>query len=336
MKGKTDTAKQPVLKTLLQYFLRFKALGVLVILVLLVIFVGIFSPQNNFVRPRNISNLLAYGSEFAVIVLGVGMLMIAGEFDLSVGSVLAFGAFIFSSLFRAGVAPFPAFLVTMVGGAVMGLINGLITVKGKILSFVATLGTMMMWRGLTLLFTGGQQRPCDVSEYRVFTWIFTGRIGGFFPMQAVWFLFFTLVLIFLLHKHSFGNWVYGTGDNPLAARAMCINTDMVKIVCFITVGLLVAFASTMQIIRVGSFSTRVGTGWELKIIAAAVVGGTSLLGGRGTMVGIFLGALIIMVIENALTVTRLPYEWTFMVYGLVILGSSLLDLYIEKQKLRYT
>ncbi|MFW5747557.1 MAG: ABC transporter permease subunit, partial [bacterium] len=127
MKGKTDTAKQPVLKTLLQYFLRFKALGVLVILVLLVIFVGIFSPQNNFVRPRNISNLLAYGSEFAVIVLGVGMLMIAGEFDLSVGSVLAFGAFIFSSLFRAGVAPFPAFLVTMVGGAVMGLINGLIT-----------------------------------------------------------------------------------------------------------------------------------------------------------------------------------------------------------------
>ena len=159
-----------------------------------------------------------------------------------------------------------------------------------------------------------------------------GFIGGFFPAQAVWYILIALFLVFLLHKHRFGNWVFATGDNPLAARSMCINTDWVKIGCFMLVGGLVALASVIQIIRVSAFSSRVGTGWELRVIAAAVVGGTSLRGGRGTMFGIFLGACIIVVIENALVIMRLAYEWTFMVYGLVIMFAALLDLFIESRK----
>jgi ribose/xylose/arabinose/galactoside ABC-type transport system permease subunit len=112
---------------------------------------------------------------------------------------------------------------------------------------------------------------------------------------------------------------------------MAINTDMVKITCFIIVGFLVAFAAVIQTTRLAAFSSRVGTGWELMAIAAAVVGGTSLRGGIGNMIGIFLGALIIIVIENALVLARLPYEWTFMVFGIVILFSVLLDLFIEKR-----
>lgn len=117
----------------------------------------------------------------------------------------------------------------------------------------------------------------------------------------------------------------------MAARSMCINTDLVKIVCFMIVSCLCAFAAVIQTTRLAAFSSRVGTGWELRAIAAAVVGGTSLRGGRGSMVGIFLGALIIMIIENALVIARLPYEWTYMAFGFVIMFSVLLDLIIEKQ-----
>jgi simple sugar transport system permease protein len=319
----------------LNAFLQFKSLGVLVIFVVLVVLMSIFSPENNFIRAKNIQNLLSFGSEFGIIVLGAGMLMIAGEFDLSVGSVLAFSSFIFGALFRAGMHPLPAFIITLAGGGAMGALNGIITVKGRILSFVTTLGTMMLWRGLTLLATGGTQFACDVTVHPAFTAALNGKIGGYFPVQALWFLFFAVLLYLLLHRHKFGNWVYATGDNKLAARAMCIRTDIVKILSFVIVGVLVAFSSVIQISRVASFSSRVGTGWELRVIAAAVVGGTSLLGGRGSMIGIFLGALIIIVIENALTIMRLPYEWTFSVYGAVILLSALLDLFIEKKKLKY-
>jgi len=117
---------------------------------------------------------------------------------------------------------------------------------------------------------------------------------------------------------------------------MCINTGMVKITSFMIVSTLVGFAAVMQLVRVSSFSSRVGTEWELKVIAAAVVGGTSLLGGRGSMPGVFMGALVIIIIENALNVGRLPYEWTYTVYGLIIMLSALLDLYIEKRKLKFT
>ena len=117
---------------------------------------------------------------------------------------------------------------------------------------------------------------------------------------------------------------------------MAINTDLVKIVCFIIVACLVAFVAVIQTTRLAAFSSRVGTGWELRAVAAAVVGGVSLRGGRGSMVGIFLGALVIIVIENMVGLARLPYEWTFMVLGLVTLAAVLLDLIIDRQVQRAT
>jgi len=116
---------------------------------------------------------------------------------------------------------------------------------------------------------------------------------------------------------------------------MGINTDVVKTVCFVIVGVLCAFVAMMQIVRVGTFSSRAGEGWELKAVAASVVGGTSLMGGIGSMVGIVCGTLIIVVIENALTSLRIPYSWTYVVFGLVILSSVLFDMYLERRRLRY-
>ncbi len=318
-------------KTLVDYISRFRNLGVFAILVAMVVLVAIFSPGHNFIKTANIKSLLSLGSEFTILALGVGMLMIAGEFDISVGSVLAFSSLIFTWTLELGLHPFWGLLITLTGGCAVGLLHGLITTKAGIVSFVTTLGGMMFWRGLTLILSAGAMRPAKTEDFPVFQSLLTGKLGGYFPAQAIWFLAFAVILGFLLHRRPFGNWIYATGDNRLAARSMCINTDLVKIVCFVMVGFFCAFSGVIQTTRLSAFSSRVGTGWELRAIAAAVVGGTSLRGGRGSLVGIFLGALIIMIIENALVLARLPYEWTYMVFGLVIMFSVLLDLFIEKQ-----
>lgn len=314
-----------------QFFVRFRNAGAFAIFVALVVAATIATPEQNFIRVANLQILLSLGSEFGIVVLGIGLLMIAGEFDLSVGSVLAFCSLIFTWLIELAVNPFVAALITLACGSLVGMIHGLITVKAKIVSFIATLGAMMFWRGLTLMLSGGTMRPAVIEGYPFFTSLLSGKLGGLFPAQGLWFVLFAVILWLVLHQRRFGNWIYATGDNVMAARAMAINTDMVKIVCFMIVGFLCGFTAVIQTARLAAFSSRVGTGWELRAIAAAVVGGTSLRGGRGSMVGIFLGALIVMIIENMVVLARLAYEWTYTVFGLVIILSVLLDLFIERQ-----
>jgi simple sugar transport system permease protein len=316
---------------LMGFLLQNRIAGTLAILVAVVVIGTLYSHDNNFIRVANLKNLGAFGSEFGIIALGVGLLMIAGEFDLSVGSVLAFSALVFTWTNELSLNPFVGLLITLAAGVLTGLTNGLITVKGKIVSFITTLGAMMFWRGLTLMLSRGEMQAIHLESYPLFLQLFTGEWFGFFPAQFFWFLLLAIILTLLLHFRRFGNWIFSTGDNALAARSMAINTDMVKITCFIIVGVLTAFAAVLQTTRLSAFSSRVGTGWELSAIAAAVVGGTSLRGGIGNMIGIFLGALVIIVIENALVLARLPYEWTFMVFGIVILFSVLLDLLIERR-----
>jgi simple sugar transport system permease protein len=316
---------------LMGFLLQNRIAGTLAILVAVVVIGTLYSHDNNFIRVANLKNLGAFGSEFGIIALGVGLLMIAGEFDLSVGSVLAFSALVFTWTNELSLNPFVGLLITLAAGVLTGLTNGLITVKGKIVSFITTLGAMMFWRGLTLMLSRGEMQAIHLESYPLFLQLFIGEWFGFFPAQFFWFLLLAIILTLLLHFRRFGNWIFSTGDNALAARSMAINTDMVKITCFIIVGVLTAFAAVLQTTRLSAFSSRVGTGWELSAIAAAVVGGTSLRGGIGNMIGIFLGALVIIVIENALVLARLPYEWTFMVFGIVILFSVLLDLLIERR-----
>jgi simple sugar transport system permease protein len=316
---------------LIGFLLRNRIAGTLAILVAVVVIATLYSHDNNFIRVANLKNLGTFGPEFGIVALGVGLLMIAGEFDLSVGSVLAFCALVFTWTNELSINPFIGLLITLAAGVMTGLISGVITVKGKIVSFITTLGAMMFWRGLTLMLSRGEMQAVHLDDYPLFMQVFTGEWFGFLPAQAFWFLLLVIILTLVLHSRRFGNWIFSTGDNALAARAMAINTDRVKTTTFIIVGVLTAFAAVLQTTRLSAFSSRVGTGWELSAIAAAVVGGTSLRGGIGNMIGIFLGALIIIVIENALVLARLPYEWTFMVFGIVILFSVLLDLFIEKR-----
>lgn len=310
-----------------------RSLSVFIIFALLFFVFFILSPGHRFVSKDNLDVFLALGAEFNIVALAVGMLMISGEFDLSVGSVLVFCSFVFLKLFEVGLPVLVAAILTVVVGGIIGYIHGSITVKAKIPSFITTLGGMMFWRGVTLFWSGGLQKPLETESFSAFTAALTGKIWNFLPVQFVWFIGIMLILMFIVQYHKFGNWIYTTGDNPLAARAMGINTDRVKIICFIVVSFICSFVAVMQIARIGVFTSRAGDGWELKAIAASVVGGTALSGGIGTIFGVFWGALVISIIENGLVVLRIPYAWTYTVFGVVIISSVLIGMYIEKRQM---
>ncbi|MCP4165976.1 MAG: ABC transporter permease [Chloroflexi bacterium] len=313
---------------------RFRNIGVLAVLVILLMIAAIFTPKHTFISGLNIRTMLSFGAEFGIVALGVGVLMIAGEFDLSVGSIIAMCALVFASVVEAGINPFVAVVLALLCGALIGIINGVIVVRFRIVSFIVTLGMMMSLRGLAEILSRGRMFSVQMADYPLFLELVSGQLFGVIPMQFVWFLLIAVVLGFVLDHGRFGNWIYSTGDNVQAARAMGIRSGQVKIICFVIVGVLTAFAAVLQTTRLTAYSVHMGTGWELQAVAAVVVGGTSLMGGRGNMTGIVLGTLVIIVVDNMISQLRLPYEYTFIVFGVVIMGSALMDMWIERQAKR--
>lgn len=317
----------------IQSMLRMRSLSVFLIFLLLFIVFAVFSPGNRFISKDNMVIFLSSSSEFNIIALAVAMLMISGEFDLSVGSILVFCSYTFLQLFGSGMHVFLAVLLTLGVGSLIGLMNGIITVKAKIPSFITTLGTMMLWRGVTLFWSGGLQEGLELERIPIMYKAVAGTIATILPVQFIWFIGIALILGFLVYSHKFGNWVFSTGDNKQAAKAMGINTDRIKMVCFTVVGFICSFSAIMQVFRAGTFSARAGDGWELKAIAASVVGGTALTGGIGSIPGVFWGAMVISIIENGLILLRVPYYWTFTIFGVVIISSVLISQIIERKRL---
>jgi simple sugar transport system permease protein len=267
----------------------------------------IFSPGHRFMDPRNLAAMAKLTPDVGVVALGVGMLMVCGEFDMSVASILALSSYIFTQILMAGVDPFVAFLLVLPCGAILGLINGILVVRTGLPSFIITLSTLLFWRGVVYVASG--LMPLSILPYiptgSPFAHFLTGQVGPV-PMQILWFLLFALILGVVLHFGRFGNWVYAVGSNEEAARAMGISVATVKIVCYMIVGTLCAFAAMMQATRMGSFLATQGNGYELKAIAAVVVGGTSLTGGVGSMIGIALGVFIVQSLDNGLILLRVP------------------------------
>ncbi len=314
-------------------FLRYRASNTFLVFVGLVVFFSLLTPNFLFVDRRNIAALGKLFPDLGIVALGVGVLMICGEFDLSVSSVLPFCSYIFVRLLYRGVPPFWSFWVALGVGALLGLVNGLVTVKTKMPSFITTLGTMMFWRGV--LYIWSKMMPAGIRNLipagSRFERAFAGTVGSFFPVQALWFTLFAVTLGILLHYHRFGNWIYATGDNRDAARAMGINTDLVKTVCFMIVGILCGFSACMQAVRIGSFAATQGIGFELRAIAACAVGGTSLRGGIGSMPGIVLGALTIPILDNGLILLRVPVFGISAFIGIATILFVVLNSYAERK-----
>jgi simple sugar transport system permease protein len=289
-------------------FLARRATFTIIAFVALLAFFGLFTTDRNFFRAENMTALARLAPDLGIVALGVGVLMIAGEFDLSIAATIPLSSFVFVKLLGWNAPLGLALALTLVSGMVVGCINGLMVTRTHLPSFIVTLGTLLFWRGL--IFAASRMMPIGLRGWLgAGSWldrVFGGSLWGAFPVQFLWFLFFALLLGLLVHVHTFGNWVYVIGDNETAARAMGIDTGLVKIICFVMVGFLAGFVGLVQNLRIESFAANQGVGFELKAIASSVVGGTSLMGGIGSIPGIFLGTLTIQIIENGLILMGAP------------------------------
>jgi simple sugar transport system permease protein len=297
-----------------------------------IIFFSIFTPDNLFISIGNLINLERLIPDLGIVALAVGMLIICGEFDLSIAIILPMCSFVFTLLLMKGVNPWAALAVGLVAGIFLGFFNGFIVVKTQMSSFIITLGTMLFWKGI--LYAWSERNTIGIkpyiSENSFFYNFLVGKIGGI-AVQAIWFVFFAIILGIILHYHKYGNWIFATGDKKEVARAMGININIIKVACFILVGFCCAFIGISQLIRIETFAPTQGSGFEFKAVAAVVVGGVSLKGGKGNMLGIFLGVIIIQVIENGLILMRVPVFGVSAFIGAAIIIFVILNTYLENK-----
>lgn len=295
-------------------------LGPFIGLLLIVIILSLLSP--NFLTLSNMLNILRQVSINALIAFGMTFVILTGGIDLSVGSILALAAALSAGMLVSGVDPILVILIGLLAGAAMGAFNGILITKGKIAPFIATLATMTIFRGLTLVYTDG--RPITGMESDFFRMIGAGYLFVI-PLPVIWMMFSFAVLYFLLKKTTFGRHVYAIGGNEEASRLSGLKVDQIKIYVYSLTGLLSALAGIILTSRLDSAQPNAGFTYELDAIAAVVLGGTSLAGGRGWIVGTIIGALIIGVLNNGLNLLNVSSFYQQVVKGMVILLAVLLD-----------
>lgn len=288
-------------------------LGLFSALVILSIYFVIFAP--NFATTTNIIDILRQMSMIAIISIGMTFIIITGEIDLSVGSLVAASSAIFGYLvIIMGLNIWLAFPVTLIVGAISGFIVAFLRNKYAVPSFITTLGLLSIWRGVAYLLTDGSPlSPFPES----FSFLGSGFIGPI-PVSVFIMLVLFIVFYYVMRKTTFGRYVYATGSNLKAAQLSGIPVHKVKIAVFVITGLLTSFAGIILTSRLMSSTPTVANGWELDAIAAVIVGGTSLFGGRGSLLGTFLGALFIAVLSNGMVLLGVSPYLQLVIKGSII------------------
>ncbi len=301
-------------------------------LVVFLFIVFFFTTKGIIFSPDSLRIIFVAVSELGIVAIGITMLIIAGEFDLSVGSISAMGALTAARLYQFGINPFLALVIALIVGIALGWFNGYVTVKFNIPSFIVTLATMLGYRGLIYVITEGTPIGFKVIEtHPAFHKLLAGELGVF-PIPFIWLVVATIILMLILNYRRFGNHVYAVGGNVETARAMGVNTARTKVICFMTLGMLSALVGVMRVARVRSFHSLQGEGIALLAIAAAVIGGTLLKGGVGTVVGAVLGTIVIVLIEYGLIMSRVGAYMYNLVLGAVIIIVVILNNVIEKRR----
>jgi ribose transport system permease protein len=309
----------------LKRLLQMREMGVLLALILLVLFVN--SQSDYFWTARNIFNVLRSMSTIGIIAIGVTMIIVTAGIDLSVGSMLAAASMMTARLmFLEVLPPWPAVLVGLAFGSLLGLINGIVITKIRVTPFIATLGMLSIARGLTLLLSSGIQGTVasniPMRDPSV-NYLGAGYVGDI-PMPVI--IMFILVIFFslFLRYTVLGRQVYAVGSNEDAARLSGVPIDLVKIFVYTVTGMLCALAGILQAGLLSTASTSAGQALELDVIAAVVIGGASLMGGQGTIFGAVIGAAIMAVLRNAFILLQFPsYAQTITIGVVIILAVSL-------------
>jgi ribose/xylose/arabinose/galactoside ABC-type transport system permease subunit len=303
-----------------------QSLVLIVIIVLICVITATVNPR--FLRIQNIINIFQQISILGIVASGIGMLLVAGQIDISVGTQVSFmGVFLamviqkLMGLPEGGVPPWqsaiaiPAAIVgTFVVGLALGLINGIVVIKSRASSFIITLGFQVVYSGAALLLSGG----ASYMLFGTFELLGRGKILNVVPISILFFLGMMIIAFVVLRFLRYGRFLYAIGGNKKAAYVSGINTDRVTVIAYVVVGLCNALAAIILISRVGSALATTGDSYALDALAAVIVGGVSLSGGKGSALSIFLGVVLIGLIGNALIIMSVNPYARQVVLGLII------------------
>ncbi len=282
-----------------------------------------------FLSRGNLLSMLMGLTIQAIVAIGMTIVIISKGLDLSVGSVLAFSSMITAMSLKAGIPVFVSILIGLLFGALFGFMNGFIIAKVGVNPFITTLGTMIVIRGLVLLVSKGIGISSLPQGFNVL-----GQTKVLGVQSPIW-IMIILVIIFeiLLRKHVFFRYNYYVGSNEKAALFSGLKVNKIKILDYVISGVLAALCGILMTARLGSFSTTAGTNLEMNVLAAVIIGGASLNGGEGSILGSFLGCLLIAFIGNALNLLGVSVYWQQMIMGLTLLFAVLLDVATSKRRL---
>ncbi len=274
-----------------------------------------------FLTTTNVLNVVRQSSIFGIMAIGMTFVILTGGIDLSVGSILAVAGAIAAGMIKGGAGILPVVLLALVIGIGCGLANGLLITVGRIAPFVVTLGMMSIGRSLTLIYTKGYPISGFSGSFRF--------IGGgdilSLPFPIIVFLLTVVVAWLILTQTRLGRYTYAIGGNEETVKLSGINADFYKTIVYVISGITAAMSALILTSRLNSAEPVAGSGYELDVIAAVVIGGTSLNGGRGSVWGTLIGALLIGVINNGMNLLGISPYFQLLVKGLIIIGAVLLD-----------
>lgn len=307
-------------KTLKNFLVEQKSL-----ITLLVLIVIVSCLSDNFFTLNNFFNILQQTSINAIIAVGMTLVILTSGIDLAVGSIFALAGALTASMISSDISPFIAISASLIISALLGAFSGVIIAKGKLQAFIATLVMMLILRGVTQVYTKGSPISTGTNDNsEIFESIAFGRIFGI-PVPILIMALVFIAAWYLLKYTRLGRYIYALGGNEAATRLSGINVDRVKIIVYALSGLLCALASTIEVSRLSSAQPTAGTGYEMDAIAAVVLGGTSMSGGRGKIFGTLIGALILGFLNNGLNMLGVDAYYQMIVKGVVILLAVLVD-----------
>lgn len=300
--------------------------------VVLFIAFTILSPQL-FPNKLTYISIMSVAAELGIVSIGVTLLMIGGHFDLSVGAALGLSSYAAVLLMRDyATPPILAAPAAVIVGAGLGAVNGVLVVRFRIHSFVVTLGTMLIWRGVLIALTGGF--PLSVTIPSGFKNIMSGPLLDGFRMSMLWFFLIGAMGTFLLARTRFGNWVQARGQNEQAARNLGVPVDRVTIILFMLTSALAAVAGVVQVARFSSVDALRGEGMELQAVAVTVIGGTLLSGGYGSVIGTILGSITFGMIQVGLVLAGAPGHFFRTLTGVIVVGAVILNTAVARRMAR--
>src|SRR5688572_6291744 len=329
----------PTPRKLLQ---RIEGLPIIFVFVLLLAFF-MWQAPSAFLAPNMYTTFLTTLPPLVLLAIGLTFVIGAGEIDLSFPSIIAFSGFVFALLFKEYELGWIAVAAALAAGVLVGFVNGILIAKVGVPSFMATLATQFFWAGMATVLSGGQSYALRGAEQSS---VWQGIVGrpfagwggpvwlGQVPMQAFWTLAIVIFLWFILNRHRFGEHTLFIGDSNAVSRVVGIDVDREKIKVFTLMGGLAALAAIVLTLENKNFFGNQGQGYLLTAIASVLIGGTSIFGGRATIIGTVFGCFIIGMIEAGLVATGLTGAWVRTIQGLVFLVAIVFYLYADEPQKR--